>query len=418
MRILITGATGFIGSALAAALAHRGHTIVKGVHRGTREENILAVDYTHDLNATDWLPRLQGVDAVINAVGILRESKQASFDALHHRAPAALFQACATAGVKRVIQISALGADENARSSYHLSKKKSDDILRQLNLNWTILQPSIVFGMGGASTRLFLGQASMPVTPLVGHGEQTLQPIHIDDLTELVIRLLENESGIRQTIHAVGPSPITLREMLASYRAQLGFGTPHFVMTPMPLIQLAARLGDVLKMGALSTETLAMLQRGNTGDAQNISQVLGQLPRPLSQFICKPESLAWRAHAILFWLKPLLQSSLSAMWISAGLLSALFAQQLGLDLLMRLGLNAPTAKIAFASACLLDVALGIACLRPSRALWFLQLAVIVFYTAALSMSAPGLWLDPFGPLVKNIPLVALILGLIALEGGK
>lgn len=415
MRILITGATGFIGQALVAALARRGHSVVACTHRREAGGQSIAVDYMRDLEEADWLPRLAGVDAVINAVGILRESPHARFDELHHLAPAALFRACHTAGVKRVIQISALGADEQANSAYHLSKQAADDELRQLDLDWSIVQPSVVFGMGGASTALFLRLASLPLVPLVGHGDQVMQPIHVDDLTALVVKLIEEGRCVRQTIHAVGPAAVTLHEMLRSYRAQLGLGRAYFVSVPLPLIRIAATFGDAVKSGALSTETLNMLLRGNRGDTEGITHILGHVPRPLSDFISSKESSPLRTDAVMQWLRPMLLLSIAAMWITAGIFSWRYAGESGLALLGRLGLAPDMAQMAFAGACLLDIGLGIATLRPTRAIWTLQLAVIGFYTAALSFAAPQLWLDPFGPLVKNLPLAALILGLMSME---
>jgi uncharacterized protein YbjT (DUF2867 family) len=418
MRILITGTTGFIGSSLAAALARRGHEVVACTHRRKRDERAMAVDFMRDLDEADWLPRLHGVDAVINAVGILRETRHAHFDALHHRAPTALFRACHTAGVKRVIQISALGADEEATSAYHLSKKAADDELRFLELDWTIVQPSVVFGSGGASTGLFLQLASLPVMPLIGRGEQLMQPVHIDDLTDLIVKLVEERAALRQTLHAVGPRAVTLSEMLRSYRAQLHLGRALLIPIPLPLIRLSAKVGDVVKAGALSTETLDMLLRGNSGDARQIASVLGRPPRALDAFISPAESGLLRTGSVFRWLRPLLLIGIATMWVAAGVASWFYAQDHGLALLAHLGLSPDRARIALAGACMLDVGLGITTLRPNRTIWAMQLAVIGFYTAALTYVAPQLWADPFGPLVKNLPLAVLILGLMSLESER
>ena len=126
--VLLLGATGFIGQRLLEALRAAGHEVVCGMRSthtisGCRS---IAVDYTRDQAPADWMQRLSGIDVVINAVGILRETKSASFEALHVHAPVALFTACAQIGVK-VVQISALGADVHAASGYHLSKKRADD---------------------------------------------------------------------------------------------------------------------------------------------------------------------------------------------------------------------------------------------------------------------------------------------------
>src|SRR5690606_18120196 len=126
-------------------------------------------DFTRDLDATHWVSRLRDVEVVINAVGILRERPEATFDAIHTRGPQALFAACAMAGVRRVIQISALGADDGD-TGYFRSKRRADQFLATLPLDWTIVQPSVVYGPGGTSARLFDMLASMPVIAVPGRG--------------------------------------------------------------------------------------------------------------------------------------------------------------------------------------------------------------------------------------------------------
>ncbi len=418
MRILLTGVTGFIGSSIAAALRNKGHDVVACVHRTgelhpSSDTDTIAVDYMRDLTAAAWLPRLAGVEVVINAVGILRESAQATYTELHHLAPRALFQACEQSGVRRVIQISALGADAGAVSRYHHTKRAADNDLRASALDWTIVQPSVVFGQRGASTLLFLHLASLPVIPLVGRGEQRIQPIHIDDLVAMVVKLIEHGRAIKQTIVAVGPVAVSMRAMLAAYRKSLGLGKTIMFPVPLVLIRLAARVGDVLKSGALSTETLRMLVSGNTGPVAETQIILGYVPRALNDFISADEADTLRMRAVWSWLRPLLLTSIAIVWLMAGVVSWIFARDQGLALLATLGLSPSLAAGAFIVACGINVALGVATLlAPGRVLWGMQLAVMVCYTVALSWVAPTLWIDPFGPLVKNLPLAVVLIGLM------
>ena len=148
-----------------------------------------------------------------------RQHGEQTFERIHKRAPQALFTACVAAGVRRIVQISALGADRGV-TRYFLTKRAADDYLATLPLEWTIVRPAMVFGPGGSSARLFQMLAHLPLVPLPGRGEQRLQPIHIDDLTEAVVRILAETTTSRTRIELVGPQSLSLRELLVSLRAQ------------------------------------------------------------------------------------------------------------------------------------------------------------------------------------------------------
>src|SRR5215210_925495 len=192
--VLLLGATGFIGRRLLEVLRDAGYGVVCGVRDAAAipQCRCIPVDFMRDQDEADWLPRLAGVDFVINAVGILRESSRATFDSLHVAAPVAVFRASASAGVKKIVQISALGADDAAVSRYHLSKKRADDALAALDVPWVIVQPSLVFGEGGESAALFSRLAAYPIVPVPGDGAQQIQPVHLDDLAAAIVRVLDS----------------------------------------------------------------------------------------------------------------------------------------------------------------------------------------------------------------------------------
>ena len=385
MRVLVLGASGFIGSHAAAALRAAGHDTLAA-----------KTDFTRALRAEDWLPALHEVDAVLNAVGIIRERGRRSFNTLHYAAPRALFDACKLAGVRRVVQISALGADESARSGFHRTKRRADEYLAGLDLDWAIVQPSIVFGEGGGSARLFALLAALPITPVPGDGRQSVQPIHIDDLVEALVKLVGVPTKIR--LHAVGPRAITLREWLRLLRAQMGLGRARFVQVPLWLVPV-------------ERETLQMLQRGNTASAQTIAQLLRRAPRDPNDFLDARSRAAFAVQARLDWLLPLLRFSLGAVWIVSGVVSlGFYPIEESLAMLQRVGLTGTAALTALYSAAALDIVLGIATLRTNRTgLWRAQIALIVAYTAIISAFLPELWLHPFGPVLKNLPMLAALI---------
>jgi uncharacterized protein YbjT (DUF2867 family) len=281
MKVLLTGASGFLGSHLARALRVAEYVVVEArrdVDSGTAS---VRVDFTRDLTVRDWLPKLAGIDAVINAVGIIREHGSQTFENIHKRAPQALFTACVAAGVRRIVQISALGADRGV-TSYFLSKRAADDYLATLPLEWTIVRPALVFGPGGSGTRLLGKLARLPIVPLPGRGEQRVQPLHIDDFTEAVVHLLGDAAANRSRIDLVGPQSFSLRELLARLRAAKDLGEPRFLRVPMPLVRAAAHVAAWSPISPLDDETMAMLEAGERGDPATIRDLLGRPPRPFA----------------------------------------------------------------------------------------------------------------------------------------
>jgi uncharacterized protein YbjT (DUF2867 family) len=424
--VLLTGASGFIGGHLAKALAAAGHRVLcvvrnPGAHRDPRFDYI-AADFTRDFDSSAWLPRLAGVDVIINAVGIIRERGQQSFDAIHVRGPVALFQAAANSRVKLVVQISALGADQHAQSRYHLSKKQADDFLASLDLPSVIVQPSLVYGPGGTSARLFTTLASLPLIALPGSGKQQVQPVYIDDVVAAILALLDNAArfdipkGTR--IALVGPEPFSLRDFLGTLRTAMRMGRPRCIPMPMPLVRLGARLANLLPGSLLDPETLQMLERGNTGSASAITSLLGHAPRAVRDFVAPASVANTRLHAKLNWLLPMLRISIALVWIVTGIVSmGLYPVADSYALLERVGISGMLLPLMLYGAALMDFAFGLATLMMKRRrwLWLAQIAVILFYTAIITWRLPEFWLHPYGPLLKNLPMLAGIWLLLELE---
>ncbi|MBL0729258.1 NAD(P)H-binding protein [Piscinibacter sp. HJYY11] len=423
MKVLLTGATGFIGRHLAIALAQAGHEVVAAVRTpgralpGVRAQ--IAGDFTRDQQPADWQGRLTGIDVVVNTVGILREHGAQRFDTLHEAAPIALFRACVAAGVRRVVQLSALGADTHARSRYHLSKKAADDTLLALPLQASVVQPSLVYGPGGASARLFNLLASLPVLMLPGKGSQQVQPIHIDDLVQALVKLIERPEARSRRIALVGPEPLALREFLARLRAALGLPPTAAWPVPMPLVRLVAKAGRWWPGALLDDESLAMLERGNTAPATDTTALLGRPPRPVSQFITREQLPAASVMAQLGWLLPLLRVSIALVWIVTGVLSlGVYPVEGSYALLAQLGVGGALAPLLLYGAAVLDLALGVLTLTLKRhrpLLWLAQIGLILGYTVLITWRLPEFWLHPFGPILKNLPMLAAIALLMVLE---
>ena len=288
MNILVCGASGFVGRHLRAALSAAGHRCINGV-RKPRGEGERQIDYLHDLTPQAWLPKLEGIDVVINAVGILRDSAQQPMSKILAAAPSALFQAAALAGVQRCVNFSALGVESDVQTPYFQHRRSTESVLCALpaEVRWLNLRPSVIYGEDGASARMFRLLASLPVHGLPMGGTQRMQPVHIDDVMEAVVRWLADPLATNQNVNAAGAHVASMREMLDSYRQQLGHGAALHIPIPGPLVKLAARLGDLIPASPLCSDTLTMLDAGNTGDNSGFSALLGRQPLSYKEFIAK-----------------------------------------------------------------------------------------------------------------------------------
>jgi uncharacterized protein YbjT (DUF2867 family) len=425
LLIFITGATGFIGRALADALRARGHGVRAGVHHltgpaGSAPGDRVAVDFTRDVDPAAWLPRLDGVDVVVNTVGILREHPPATFARVHVEAPTALFDACARRGIGRVIQLSALGADERAVSPYHRSKRDADAALLARIPDAACVQPSLVFGAQGASARLFMRMASLPLVPVPGRGLQRIQPIHLDDLVVALCNLIERPGDVPARIALVGPFATTLRDYLATLRHGLRLPPAPRVGIPTPVVLAAAAVGEWLPGGLLDRAALGMLARGNTADAGDTTRLLGHAPRPADCFIPVQDAGAMRMRARLDWLLPVLRTSVALVWIVTGILSfGVFPVAQSEVLLARTGVPAALAPLLLFGAASLDIVVGLLVfiLRGARRrwLWRVQAALVIGYSAIIAARLPEFLVHPYGPVLKNLPLLAVLMMLDMLE---
>ncbi len=303
MRVLMTGATGFIGRNLARALLAQGHDLVCAVRDPARLDlgagawRAVSVDLAAAPDAAFWRPHLVGVDAVINAVGIIREQPGQTFAALHDRAPSALFKAAAETGVRIAVQVSALGADDHAQSRYHRSKKAADDTLRALPLSGAVVHPSIVYGDSPGSA-MFHTMAASPMLAMPQAGGMQVQPVHVDDVVQGILAVLQAPPTPVATVAFVGPEPLSMAQFLRALRAGLGLPgqLPWVLPLPTALFMLTARVASLVPGSILDAETAGMLLRGNAAPANDFTRLLGHAPRGIDRFIAPADAPVLRAR--------------------------------------------------------------------------------------------------------------------------
>ncbi len=418
MKILVCGASGFIGRAICGTLVAAGHHVVRGV-RHPHVPGDLAIDFRRDHQPETWMRRLDGVDAVVNAVGILVEGADGRFEDVHELAPIALFRACTQSHVRRMIQISALGAD-SGDEGYFRTKRAADQALARLPLEWQILRPSLVYGAEGASAAAFRMLASFPIIPFPGlPARARFQPVHIDDLASAVLRALDQAVPPHQTIDCVGATDHSFKGMLETYRRGMHLDAAWWIPIPAFVLYVTARAGSLVPGSILTRETWQMLQRGSAGDATALTRLLGHSPRSATDFTAPNAAPALRATTLARWQRPLLQYAVAAVWLLTAFVCAFFyPQQDSLALLQRVGITGKMAAPTLYGAIAADLAMGIgSLLYPRRVLWWLQIGLIAAYTIIVAVTMPDWLAHPFGPILKNLPILAILV-ILASEPSK
>jgi len=419
MRLLITGANGFIGRHVVQAALTAGHEVVAAVRDPARVPNrgsritAIACDFNTDTSSEIWVPRLEGIDAIINCVGVLRGGRGQSIEAIHRDTPLALFEAAVEAKVARVIHISAISASPGAGTEYAQTKLAAEQGLQELDLAWVILRPSLVYGDSSyGGTSLIRALAACPfVVPLFSGGSQTFQPIHARDVARTAIAAVERREMARITLEPTGPDVMTLKDLIGAYRDWFGLPPARFLNLPRWIVRGAARIGDLFGRGPLSTVSVKQAEFGNTGDADAFEQAIGFRPRKFaSALVARPAGTQDLWHARFYLMRPLIRLALAFLWLASGIAGIAGSAGAAQTVLSPFGLFAGVALVLAWTASVVDLAIGAGLLmawRP-RLLGVIQITVVLAYTVVLTLLAPDLWLDVFGPLVKNIPILALI----------
>lgn len=221
--VTVFGGSGFVGRHTVSALAKRGHRVRAAVRRPDLAGHLQpmgAVGQIHAVQANLRFPEsvaraVEGVDAVINAVGILAPLGSQSFDAVHAEGARAVAKAAREAGVTRLIHVSAIGADKASAASYARSKAAGEQAVLEEFPGAIILRPSIVFGPEDEFFNRFAALARMsPVLPLIGSGRTKFQPVYVGDLASAIANAVDG-LGKPGTVYDIGgPEVLTFRQLL------------------------------------------------------------------------------------------------------------------------------------------------------------------------------------------------------------
>lgn len=426
MRILLLGASGLIGSAVAARLRRDGHQIV-AVGRGggpaarrVPVDRWVRLDLRQAVTPEAWLPHLAGIDAVVNCAGVLQDSPRDSPGKIHVDMPLALWSACAAAGVRRVVHFTALGVGRGGTTHFSRTKRQGEEALEASGLDWVILRPSVVVGRpayGGSA--LFRALASLPVLPRPAEAGP-VDVVQLDDVAETVARLLEPGAASRVALDLAGPDRLAFADVVAAYRRWLGWPEARSFTAPGWLMAIAYRAGDALAwLGwrpPIRSTPGKEIRRGAVGDNREWRRVTGIEPRSLADALAaSPASVQERWFSRLYLLKPLAIGTFALFWLLTGLISLGPGYARATQYMLAGGGGALSEPSVIAGG-LADIAVacGIAW-RPTAkpALWA-ALGLSVLYLVAGTILLPELWADPLGPMMKIWPILALNLLCLAI----
>ena len=294
MRVLVVGGTGFIGRQVVGRLAAQGHDVRVPTRRAVRARElqvypavqIIECDI-HDEHAL--AQAIDGCGAVINLVGILHsaggEPWGPDFDRAHVQLPARIAAACRARGVRRLIHMSALGADIRGPSAYLRSKAAGEQRILEAFAGWDegavpIFRASVVFGPQERFMNMFARLARMfPVLPIAGASAR-MQPVYVGDVACAMVNALGNPATAGQVYHLAGPTVYTLGELVRLAAAWSGHPRPVVAM-PMALGRLQAMVCECLPgEPLLSRDNLDSLSVDNISDGP-MDPALGVVPTPL-----------------------------------------------------------------------------------------------------------------------------------------
>ena len=274
--VTLFGGSGFIGSQAVRALARLGWRIRVAVRNPVLAIEVqplgdpgqiqfMRCDVT---NADEVAAAVRGSSAVVNLVGVLHDGGGTrGFKSAHVEAAKNIAQAAKAAGVERVVQISAIGADANSRSAYARTKGEAEAQIRAVYPDAVILRPSLVFGASDGFLNRFAAMAtSAPALPLIGGGATKFQPVYVGDVAEAVARAVTRGDAAGRTFELGGPDVYSFREVLELVCRETGRNRP-LLPVPFPVARLMGSVFQTVGLlgltPPLTRDQVVMLQSDN-----------------------------------------------------------------------------------------------------------------------------------------------------------
>ncbi len=292
MRVAVTGGTGFVGSHLVPALLAAGHelrVVGRGVRRGALPDD-LALSFGDVQTGEGLEEAFSGAEVVVHLVAVIRERGRRTYAAVNAHGTETVVRAARAAGARRLVHLSALGADPDPAFPYLASKLQGEAFVRGGGLEWVIVRSSVIFGPGDGFFRQLARAVRLPQPVIVvpGDGTALFQPIAIADVVRCLVASATDPERSGQTYEIGGPEQVsleTLFRLIASVtEADWLLASPkRFVHVPLELLRPLALLMDALMPNPLVTASqLDLLGRPNITTRDAVVRAFGFSPVPLA----------------------------------------------------------------------------------------------------------------------------------------
>ena len=282
MKVLVTGGTGFVGPHVVRAIAATGNDLKLLVRDSTRSRELPGQPVVGEMTNTVSLQHaVEGVDAVVHLVAI-RQGPGERFKRVMEQGTRDLVAAANEAGAKRFILMSALGTSEDTKDlvPYYHGKWEMEQAVKGSGLEHVIFRPSFVFGHEGGILPTFRKLAKVtPVTPIIGSGEQKIQPIWVDDVAAYFAAALEKQDAANKTFELGGPNAVSWNEFWQRLRTSLGIRRRPSIHVPVGLMRVNALVTERLPGNIpLTRDLLKMLEHGDNVVSNDDAVQTFQLP--------------------------------------------------------------------------------------------------------------------------------------------
>ncbi len=291
MRVAVVGGTGFVGSHLIPRLLTAGHelrVVARGAAPGRLPKDLLPT-FGNAVTGEGLDAAFEGAEVVVNLAAIIRNRGVQTFESVNAGGSAHIAASARRSGVRRLVQLSALGADPDPRFPYLFSKWQGEQSVRGSGLEWVILRSSTVFGPGDGFFSQLARAISLPAPFLVvpGDGSATFQPISADDLSRCLVAAVEDQSRASQVYELGGPEQLTLdqiTEIVARVTGREWFGIARrriLHLDPRILRPGAMIMEKVMPNPLVTAQQLDMLVKPNIATADSVRANFGFDPMPL-----------------------------------------------------------------------------------------------------------------------------------------